>query len=285
LPFTTGNQYINLSFTDGIGILKDIELIMPLDYSDVVPALNTSKLVSLLEVVLICIRSLEYDVNINIATSIFAAGMNNRGNGTQYEPLSQSYLPIRDFLKTDQTFISCYEALDMILKSFGAQLLQDNGEFWFVSQYERDNSNLYFTKYNKQGTLISSGLRSNSVTINSYPTEPYFINNEQNKILKKGFNSVVLQNPNEYAIEMLANPDLVISNGSVADYWTIDTPTKTTFVVPAPANLPFYRSDLTGGLTPSGALTGVFGAFVGAFVSRQIISTSIFSFTNWVILD
>lgn len=253
LPFTTGHQYINLTFTDGIGILKDVELIMPID--NFTNSLNTSKLISLLDVVLICIKSLEYDVNINIATSIFAQGMDDRGDGTQYEPLSQAYLPIRDFLKTDETFISCYEALEMILKSFGAQLLQDNGEFWFVSQYERDSPNLYFTKYNQDGTLISSGLRSNSVTVGTYPTEPYFVNGDQNKILKKGFNKIVLQNPNEYAVEMLANPNLIIGDPLSTDYWTIDSPFFTNYVVTGPANFPFFRSDITSAV--GGSFTGV----------------------------
>lgn len=252
LPFTTGNQYINLSFTDGIGILKSIELIMPLNDDPV--SLNTADLVSLLDVVLISIRSLEYDININISSSIFASGMNDRGDGTQYEPLSQSYLPIRDFLKTDETFISCYDALEMILKAFGAQLIQDNGEFWFVSQYERDNPNLYFTKYDLDGNVLSSGLRSNTVSVGSYPIEPYFVNNDQNKILKKGFNKITLQNPNEYAVEMLANPNLTIGTLLLADYWTIDTPTYTTFVH---SNLPYFASDLTGSGITVGSFTGV----------------------------
>jgi hypothetical protein len=252
LPFTTGKQYINLSFTDGIGILKNIELIMPLNDSP--PSLNTGNLVSLLDVVLICIRALEYDININIATSIFAAGMDDRGDGTEYEPLSQSYLPIRDFLRTDETFISCYDALEMILRAFGAQLIQDNGEFWFVSQYERDNANLYFTKYDLDGNVLSSGLRSNSISVGSYPSEPYFINNVQTKILKKGFNKVILENPNEYAVEMLANPNLIIGTLLLADYWTIDTPTYTSFVHTI---LPYFDSDMTGSLIPIGSLTGV----------------------------
>lgn len=253
LPFTCGNQYINLSFTDGIGILKDIEIIMPLNDSP--RSLNTNNLVSLLEVVLRCIRALEYDVNINIATSIYAQGMNNRGNGTQHEPLSQTYLPIRDFLKTDETFISCYESLEIILKAFGAQILQDNGEFWIVSQYERDSSNLYFTKYNRSGTVLSSGLRSNSVTIGTYPTEPYFVDNQQNKILKKGYNKVVLQNPNEYAVEMLANSNLLIGTETAPDYWTIDTPAYTIFSTST--QIPAFFTDLSDDLIPINASTGV----------------------------
>ena len=258
LPFTTGNQYINLSFTDGIGILKSIELDAPLNNSPV--SLNTAKLVSLLEIALICIDSLEYDTStrLNVATSIFASGMNDRGDGTQYEPLSQSYLPLRDFLKTDMTFLSCYECLEIICKAFGAQLLQSGGEWWLVSQYERDADTLYFTKYNMSGGVVSSGLRSNSVTINSYPTEPYFIDNVQNKILRKGFNKVVLNNPNEYSVNMLSNPNLIIGDGSVADYWTIDTATYTSYIVPGPADLPYYRTDITSGALPVNTFSGVF---------------------------
>lgn len=248
LPFTTGLQYINLSFTDGIGLLKNIEFI-PDSY-------DTSARISLLDVVLSCIRALEYDgtTYVNIATSIFASGMLDRADGTQYEPLSQSYLPIRDFLKTDGTYVSCYEALEVILKAFQAQLLQSNGEWWFVSQYERDAATLYYTQYDTAGTVISSGNRSNSVTIGS---DPYFIQNSQAKILRKGFNKVTLTNPNQYAVNMLSNPNLIIGDGTQADYWTIDTATYTTYIQPAASDLPYYETDVVGVIAPN-TFSGVF---------------------------
>lgn len=261
LPFTTGEHYINMKFTDGLAILKNIEFPAPLNNSPI--SLDTSKLVSLLDVVLICIRALEYDVNINIATSIFANGMLDRGDGIVNEPLSQSYLPLRDFLKTKTTFLSCYECLEVILRSFQAQIIQDEGEFWFVSQYERDNAStvfnsLYFTKYDQDGNVVTSGRKRVGVNVNAYPTEPYFIDNSQNKILRKGFNNVVLINPNEYAKEMLANPNLIIGDGTAADYWTIDTPTYTTYILPGAADLPYYTTDMTSGAIGPNTLSGVF---------------------------
>jgi hypothetical protein len=247
LPFTTGNHYINLSFTDGVGLLKNIEFI-PDSY-------DTNASMSLLDIVLGSIKAMEYDGTnyVNIATSIFASGMDDRGDGTQYEPLSQSYLPIRDLLKTDGTYISCYDALELVLRAFQAQLLQSNGEWWFVSQYERDSSTLYYTQYDAEGNLISSGNKSNSVTINN---DPYFIDNSQNKILRKGFNKVTLTNPNQYAVNMLSNPNLIIGDGTQADYWTIDTATYTTYIQPAASELPYYEVDMVG--VPPIAFSGVF---------------------------
>lgn len=248
LPFTTGNHYINLSFTDGVGLLKNIEFI-PNSY-------DTNASISLLDIVLSSIKSLEYDGTnyVNIATSIFASGMLDRSDGTQYEPLSQSYLPIRDLLKTDGTYISCYDALELVLKAFEAQLLQSNGEWWLVSQYERDSTTLYYTQYDTDGNLISSGNRSNSVTIGN---DPYFIDNSQNKILRKGFNKVTLTNPNQYAVNMLSNPNLIIGDGTGADYWTIDTATYTSYIQPAASELPYYRTDVTATLPPN-TFSGVF---------------------------
>ena len=236
LPFTTGNHYINLSFTDGVGLLKNIEFI-PDSY-------DTNASMSLLDIVLGSIKAMEYDGTnyVNIATSIFASGMDDRGDGTQYEPLSQSYLPIRDLLKTDGTYISCYDALELVLRAFQAQLLQSNGEWWFVSQYERDSSTLYYTQYDTEGNLISSGNKSNSVTINN---DPYFIDNSQNKILRKGFNKVTLTNPNQYAVNMLSNPNLIIGDGTQADYWTIDNPTYTNYILGG-GILPIFRTDMVG---------------------------------------
>lgn len=248
LPFTTGLQYINLSFTDGIGLLKNIEF-QPDSY-------DTSTTMSLLDIVLSCLNKIDYNatVRLNVATSIFASGMQDRGDGTQYEPLSQSYLPIRDFLKTDGTYVSCYEALEAILKAFEAQLIQSNGEWWFVSQYERDTTQLYYSRYNPNGGLVSSGIKNIGVTVN---TDPYFIDNEQFKILKKGFNKVILTNPNQYAVNMLSNPNLIIGDGTQADYWTIDTATYTTYIQPGPANLPYYETDLIGVIAPN-TFSGVF---------------------------
>jgi hypothetical protein len=180
--------------------------------------------------------------------------MLDRSDGTQYEPLSQAFIPIRDLLKTDGTYISCYEALETILKAFEAQLLQSNGEWWFVSQYERDSATLYYTQYDTAGTVISSGNRSNSVTVG---TTPYFIDNQQNKILRKGFNKVTLTNPNQYAVNMLSNPNLIIGDGTQADYWTIDTATYTTYIQPGPADLPYYETDLIGVIAPN-TFSGVF---------------------------
>ena len=248
LPFTTGLQYINLSFTDGIGLLKNIEF-EPDSY-------DTSATMSLLDIVLSCLNKIDYNatVRLNVATSIFASGMLDRGDGTQYEPLSQSYLPIRDFLKTDGMYVSCYEALEAILKAFEAQLIQSNGEWWFISQYERDATQLYYSRYNPNGGLVSSGIRDIGVTVN---TAPYFIDNEQFKILKKGFNKVILNNPNQYAVNMLSNPNLIIGDGTQADYWTIDTATYTTYIQPAPGTLPYYRTDLIGVIAPN-TFSGVF---------------------------
>lgn len=248
LPFTTGLQYINLSFTDGIGLLKNIEF-QPDSY-------DTSATMSLLDIVLSCLNKIDYNatVRLNVATSIFANGMQDRGDGTQYEPLSQSFLPIRDFLKTDGTYVSCYEALEAILKAFEAQLIQSNGEWWFVSQYERDATQLYYSRYNPNGGLVSSGIKNIGVTVN---TDPYFIDNEQFKILKKGFNKVILTNPNQYAVNMLSNPNLIIGDGTQADYWTIDTATYTTYIQPGPGNLPYYETDLIGVIAPN-TFSGVF---------------------------
>jgi hypothetical protein len=120
--------------------------------------------------------------------------MNDRADGTQYEPYSQTFLPIRTFKNEDYTYENSFDVLNKLIKSFGCRLFQAGGKWWVVAINEFANTNNYFTEYTNTGTLVRSGSNLNTLsTIQGYTGNTsglYFINNEQFKLILKGFNRV-----------------------------------------------------------------------------------------------
>ena len=75
-------------------------------------------------------------LNLITACSYYAAGMSNRGDGSQYEPFNQSYLRPVYFQNDDETYETCLVVLTKILKSFGCKLYQSNGKWYIVAVNE-----------------------------------------------------------------------------------------------------------------------------------------------------
>jgi hypothetical protein len=141
--------------------------------------------------------------------------MNDRADGTQYEPFSQTFLPIRTFKNEDYTYENSFDVLNKLIKSFGCRLFQAGGKWWVVAINEFANTNNYFTQYNYLGAVVSSGSTLNtSSTIQGYignTSGLYFINNEQFKLILKGFNRV------QTSIEINQDKNLV-DNGNLKIY-------------------------------------------------------------------
>ena len=162
------------------------------------------------------LTSLDFPTNPNLMTSCsyFALDMNDRADGTQYEPFSQSYLPIRTFKNEDYTFESSYDVLEKLVKSFGCRLFQAGGKWWIVAINEFANTTNYFTQYDYTGAVVSSGSNLNtSSTIQGYTGNTsglYFINNEQFKLILKGFNRVEYKLDIDYYKNLVDNGNLKI---------------------------------------------------------------------------
>jgi hypothetical protein len=136
-------------------------------------------------------NSLNFPTTPNLMTSCsyYALDMNDRGDGTQYEPFSQTYLPLRTFKNEDYTYENSYDVLDKIVRSFGCRLFQAGGKWWIVAVNEFANTSNYFTQYNYLGAVVSSGSNLNTLsTIQGYSANKsglYFINNDQIKLILK----------------------------------------------------------------------------------------------------
>jgi hypothetical protein len=93
ITYSTGRKQLFFNCVDGLGMLKNI----PLEINSVGNRTNT--LQTVLSYILTCLNALDFPTNPNLVTvcSYFASGMNDREDGTEYEPFSQTYLPIRTF--------------------------------------------------------------------------------------------------------------------------------------------------------------------------------------------
>ncbi len=214
MPFSTGFIALEFSCTDGLAMLKNIP------YEPTNPDINV--LESQLQTVLNCLNkiNLPEGFNLNVCTSTFAFGMNDRGTGTQYEPLSQAYYAPRNFLNSTTTpevgvegvspYTNCYDVLERIMLSWGLQLKHSEGEFFITNRNEEAEDNIYFTKVDQDGTVIDSGLLSlkRGVVPYSKIANYFWIDNTQTKITRKGFPDIQLKCDASYASQGIDNGDM-----------------------------------------------------------------------------
>jgi hypothetical protein len=198
LAFTTGNQEANFVCIDALSYLK---------YNYITTqGLNINSLTSLMSI----LNQILYGISFPTTTylysccSYYADGMNDRGDGQQYEPFAQTYQYIRDFDGLDN-----YTILENIVKSFGCRIFQYNGNWWIMSINEIAGANNYFTQYElASGTyyLSASGLITDTIEIEPYASNNvHFINNSQVKIVRKGYSRVSVNTPFTYASNYITN--------------------------------------------------------------------------------
>jgi len=221
ISYTTGRKQLFFNAIDGLGLLKSIPL--PIDASIDINSLN-----SLLYFIRLCLNGVDFPNTPNIMTvcSYFADGMEDRAIHSYSEPFSQSYLPYRTFIDTGVTYISCFDVLSNIVKSFGCRLFQAGGKWWIVAVNEFANENNWFTEYTYTGTVASSGNNLNTLsTIQGYVGNTsglYFIDNSQFKLMKKGFNKVQYNYDASVADNYISNGNFRPFTGLYADNWQID---------------------------------------------------------------
>lgn len=210
ISYSSGRKQMSFTCVDGLGMLRNI----PLNISSVGNRTNTP--LSLLTYILTCLNSLNFPTNPNLMTSCsyYATGMADRSTGNANEPFSQTYLPLRTFKNDDYTYETSYDVLEKIVKSFGCRLFQAGGKWWIVAINEFANTTNYFTQYSYTGTVVSSGSNLNTLsTIQAYSGNTsglYFINNEQFKLILKGFNRIESTKQIDYSKNLVDNGNLKI---------------------------------------------------------------------------
>jgi hypothetical protein len=216
MGFSTGITQADFTCIDGISFIQNIQYIR----DDSINQLDTQ-----LNVISAGLRLLEYPdvLNLVVACSYFADGMNDRQDAVSNEPFSQIYQYRRDFIGE-----SYYDIIGNIMKSFNCRMFQANGDWCIFSMNEMAASTNYFTKYNilSTPTITSSGVLSNTVNIVPYADgNVHFINNSQVKLLKKGFYNIQGRGAYESALNYCDNADLKLN--------AFPTNTATAFVLGA----------------------------------------------------
>jgi hypothetical protein len=128
--------------------------------------------------------------------------MFDRGDASGDEPLSQTYIYRRDL--QDKTY---YEVLENIATSFGSRLFQSDGQWQFLAINEMDQSTpRYYTQYFLSPTVSTgaSGTLDEAVNIAPYSLgNVHFINNSQDKVVRKGYPKLIhnynFEYPSNYA--------------------------------------------------------------------------------------
>ena len=216
MGFSTGITQADFTCIDGISFIQNIQYIR----DDSINQLDTQ-----LNVISAGLRLLEYPdvLNLVVACSYFADGMNDRQDAVSNEPFSQIYQYRRDFIGE-----SYYDIIGNIMKSFNCRMFQANGDWCIFSMNEMAASTNYFTKYNilSTPTITSSGVLNNTVNILPYADgNVHFINNSQVKLLKKGFYNIQGRGAYESALNYCDNADLKLN--------AFPTNTATAFVLGA----------------------------------------------------
>jgi len=195
VPFTTGNQEVTMSCIDGLSFLRYI-------YYD--GDVNVNSLIKLIDIIGTCLNALPFDdmIFIYACCSYYADGMFDRGDAGGNEPFSQTYQYKRDFYKLDY-----YTILENIIKTFGCRLFQANGD-WYILPMNQQADTIYYTRYvvDDVPTVSGNGVLTNTINIQPYQEgNVHFVNNNQTKIVRKGYPTIEATLPYEYAANYIYN--------------------------------------------------------------------------------
>ena len=195
VAFTTGNQVVNIVCVDGLSLIK---------YNNFDTNNSINSVIPLINLIGTCLSNINYRVASNLfaCCSYYAEGMLDRGDGGQYEPFAQSAIYIRDVINVDY-----YTILDNIVQTFGCRLFQSNGD-WYILPINSMASTVYFTKYTITSTpaVVSSGTLNNLINIQPYQDgNVHFIDNNQTKIVRKGYQVVESNSQYDYSQNAINN--------------------------------------------------------------------------------
>lgn len=230
IPFTTGNVQVDLVAIDGLSFLEYTDFI----FEESLSINGTNRLI---DVIAETLNVINYPDPIELLTSCsyYAEGMFDRGDASGDEPFSQTYQYRRDFVG-----LNYYEVLDNIVKSFGCRLFQSDGKWQLLAINQMDLATRYFTNYVIYPTVSNagSGTFDKNISIQPYAEgNVHFVNNAQNKIVRKGYPKVIIKGNFSYA-------DNYVHNGNFKGYYNIVT-------IP-PSVYPFpYGWDYFSSVTPS----------------------------------
>lgn len=158
--YQTAPYEIQLTFIDGLGTLKDK------DYLDSNGEIFKG-IKSEIDIISYCLLSTLHQLPIWVSIDIFERSFTQADTTT---PLAQSYLNV-DLFNEDDNIDSCYDVIEKILFSYGAQLFQEGGT-WHIRCIDDIQTAYTQTKYSAYGEYTTNTTYNPAVTTTDSSTDP-----------------------------------------------------------------------------------------------------------------
>jgi hypothetical protein len=292
-PFQDKPYEIPIRATNGLALLKSVELS---DWAgDPFDGEHT-----LIEYIAGALKKTGLDLSIRIYCGYFHLSMLNKGNGLQYDMFNQAMLDYRTFQKDPTTFVSCYDALMIILDKF-CRLEYWNG-MWVIQnlaelQYLPVNN--YYVDYTSTGSVSGYAQDSSNHAQVGKDVDIYPIHEDQSIYARYAVKSVLTRYSYTPWPEVPKNNRFErgteFETGTALDEDDIDNDSDTSEVIgtykkftipnwefgkilsPIPANFPFPLT------TPDGNayVKSVYNSF-GVEIQRKVVIETPASGFHWL---
>jgi hypothetical protein len=257
IPFTTGRNFVDIICVDGLGLLKTVP------YAPITSPGSIGEHESLLQIIRNCLQNINYPIQyyINSAINYYASGQTDTESY-----LRNSYIYPVTWTNDDYTFKNCYDILQDICVSHGVQLYQSGGEWWFTSVNERASDTLRV--FRTDGTSSTDTLSNVSInrTIKPYQSNGnipyYFIDNNQTKIIKKGFNAVEIVNELDYPKNFALNGNMTSPVGVLPLGWDL------IFIGSGGTQTFTTQSGIYGATTTAAGISSQYGYLCDGYISQ-----------------
>lgn len=178
IPLRDRPYTINLVATDGIGLLKDINLVKP-DGT----AFNSHH--SIIRYMAACTQATGLQLPIRVIDNFVNANHFDRDVNKASDFVNQTYLEYRTFLSDAVTFVSCYRALEIICTR-GFRFFQWNGRWMLVRLGMMQNIPFvgYYTEYLYDAAAGIGYDYNESYATYGFQQDIFPINRQQNKSMK-----------------------------------------------------------------------------------------------------
>lgn len=213
--FSTGRKEITFNAICGLGMLNDIPFVNS----------TTDLRSTVMHYLTDALNKVAFpSVMILSSCSIYSSSMQNRTAFGSNEPWLQAYMSFTNFYiqKTiangaTENAISSLTALRDILSSWGCRIFMDNGEWNIIQVNQAFENTRFWTRYDITGTVITYGTFTTNINV---PTNGIFVNGNQAKIYKKGYNNFISEKAIEFPKNYIFNADLKLYSGNDATLWT-----------------------------------------------------------------
>ncbi len=206
--YTTGRKQLSFNAIDGLGMLESMPFDPQvantwIDYDPVFLIYIIKKALAQIEIL---------QLNIHTICSYYSSNMTTRATDTAADMFSQAMMPLNNFLLDDGiTYQNALLVLSNLLKSIGCRLFQARNKWYIIAINEFANETVYFTEYNYDGVVQSSGTEDTHSVVQPFTGNTsgmYFVDNSQTKIFRKGYNNFNWSSPVEYAKNYVVNANL-----------------------------------------------------------------------------